>query len=424
MTIQLIQGDCLQMLKTLADESVQCCVTSPPYWNLRDYGVDGQLGLEPTPELYVEHLVAVFREVRRVMRDDAVMFLNLGDSYAGSGQGWSHSEKQSSNTGAIQYGPDNVYGRPPGYISSTQGNGLKPKDLVGIPWRVAFALQADGWWLRQDIIWAKPNPMPESVTDRCTKSHEYLFLLTKSATYYYDHIAIQEPAAYDGRKDTVMKGSPKYANGFVPDTSPQTLAVKGHERWPNSVVVGSPEMGGAGQGFKGHSGNTLADGTILRTRNKRDVWFIATHPFPSSHFAVMPETLVEPCILAGTSEKGCCPKCGRAWVRVVERTKNPNRDMEAQREADALRTGRTDGHISGPSGMVDETTTTGWRPSCTCNAGDPIPCVVCDPFAGSGTVGAVAKRLGRSFIGIELNPAYVKMAEDRIERVEYQGTLI
>jgi len=387
-------------------------VTSPPYWGLRDYGtakweggssecdhagppkasnssglnhgrgrsdyengatvpfrgtclrcgairVDSQVGLEDSPEEYTTKLVSVFREARRVLRGDGTLWLNLGDT-------------------------------------------INNKQVVGIPWRVAFALQADGWWLRSAITWAKPNPMPESVTDRPTKSSEMVFLLAKSSTYYYDSEAIKEGSAVYVRKGT--KG--------------------GHHLTQQ-------------EGYKGIAGGTLkrdpdepygfARDITTTGRNRRDVWFIATHPFPGSHFAVMPEALVEPCILAGTSEKGCCPKCGAPWVRVVakgemaqcghvksnhnhKRADEPDSKLSA---SSALRTGLAVSQI-----------TTGWRPSCTCDAGDPAPCVVLDMFTGSGTVGAVAKRLGRSFVGIELNPAYVKMAEERIERVEYQGTLL
>jgi len=258
---EIKQGDALSVLKTMPDQSINTCVTSPPYWGLRDYGVDGQLGLEPTPEEYVANLVEVFREVKRVLRNDGTLWLNLGDSYAGNCS-------QASNNGRAGFG------NPRERLVNRKGKGLKPKDLVGIPWMVAFALRADGWYLRSDIIWHKPNAMPESVKDRPTKAHEYIFLLSKSQHYYYDHEAIKEPAAYDGRKDTLLKGSPKYKKGVVPGQVAHSMAAKGHERWK-----------------KNERGEYV--------RNKRSVWTVPTRPFPEAHFAVYPPDLIKPCILAG-----------------------------------------------------------------------------------------------------------------------------
>jgi len=270
---QIICSNNLDILKTLPNESINCCITSPPYWGLRDYGVEGQLGLESTPEEYVAKMVEVFREVRRVLRDDGTLWLNLGDSYAGQAKA---GDKRFGN-------PEFNKNRPSRERTKTPGKavppGLKPKDLVGIPWMVAFALRADGWYLRQDIIWHKPNPMPESVTDRCTKAHEYIFLLSKSKHYYYDHEAIKEPAAYDGRKDTLLKGSPKYEKGVVLGQVEHSMAAKGHERWK-----------------KNERGEYV--------RNKRSVWTIPTKPFKEAHFAVFPPTLVEPMVKAGCPEKG------------------------------------------------------------------------------------------------------------------------
>lgn len=242
----------------LADKSVQCCVTSPPYWGLRDYGHSGQIGLEQTPDEYVAQMVAVFREVRRVLRDDGTLWLNLGDSYSSGGM--SNPSSKSTLGGGKDRGAS-------GYlISRSAPAGLKPKDLVGIPWRVAFALQADGWYLRQDIIWHKPNPMPESVTDRCTKAHEYVFLLSKSARYYYDAEAVKEANSETSR------------TGGTYRTSASKNKQKGN----------------------GHSGICREGFVIPRNgRNRRSVWTVATRPYKGAHFATFPPQLIEPCILAG-----------------------------------------------------------------------------------------------------------------------------
>ena len=259
-SIRLLIGDCLESLRTLPDECVHCCVTSPPYWGLRDYGHDGQIGLESTPEAYVAKMVEVFREVRRVLRKDGTLWLNLGDSYAAS-----------SNTG----GTNSIQGsakRMGAMTSKGHGipTGLKPKDLCGIPWRVAFALQADGWYLRQDIIWHKPNPMPESVTDRCTKAHEYIFLLSKSAKYFYDAEAVSEQAT--GR-------------------DPGNVGHKYQQAGVYATESASQQSGLASVGARD-------------TRNRRSVWTVSTQPYSGAHFAVMPSDLVEPCILAGCPEGG------------------------------------------------------------------------------------------------------------------------
>jgi DNA modification methylase len=379
--IELHRGDCLDVLRTLADGSAHCVVTSPPYWGLRDYGVSGQLGLESTPDAYVARMVEVFREVRRVLRDDGTLWLNLGDSYAtnpGNGRG-------GEGSGLTKGGKAPHRGR----IDKTSV-GLKPKDLVGIPWRVAFALQADGWYLRSDIIWHKPNPMPESVRDRPTKSHEYLFLLTKGGRYYFDADAVSEPATHAGK--VVALGEKSFSRGQA----------NGRKIAP--------------------SGNGRAESiTVSARRNVRSVWTVATRPYKGAHFAVMPPKLVEPCIKAGTSGRGVCPACGAPWVRVVERER-PSEPTGRTRRLAAKQNVVTGGVITGGAKPTTlglnaadvRATTLGWRPSCPCDAGDPIPATVLDPFAGSGTTGAVAVGLGRSFIGIDLNPEYLALAEARI----------
>jgi DNA modification methylase len=252
---QVLIGDCVEQMKTLPDQSVNCCVTSPPYFGLRDYGNDGQIGLEQTPDEFVAALVAVFREVRRVLRDDGTLWLNLGDSYAGSGKG------PAGNLGA-KHNERHLEHKHGGIVPK----GLKPKDLIGIPWRVAFALQQDGWYLRQDIIWHKPNPMPESVRDRCTKAHEYIFLLSKSPKYYYDHEAIKVPVKQDWGTRNRSKG--KYHN--------------------------------EGTGLQPHSGLEKS----YEKANKRSVWTVTTKPYKGAHFATFPPDLIEPCILAGCPEEG------------------------------------------------------------------------------------------------------------------------
>ena len=279
LTAQVLIGDVRRRLTELPDASVQSCITSPPYWGLRDYGEDGQIGLEQTPEAYVEQMVNVFREVRRVLKDDGTLWLNLGDSYAGSGRGPEGNLSKNQDFRFMQ--------NKTGFITP---NGLKPKDLVGIPFRVAFALQADGWWLRQDIIWHKPNPMPESVTDRCTKAHEYLFLLTKSNRYYFDNESIKESSVRAG--DTQTFGGQKALRNKINKNDPRFR--NGSEQWGRTITSGE-------------------------TRNKRSVWTITTKPFKGAHFAVMPEALVEPCVLAGSREGDTVldPFTGSGTVAVV-----------------------------------------------------------------------------------------------------------
>jgi DNA modification methylase len=292
--IQIKQGDCRDVLKTLPDESVHCVVTSPPYWGLRDYGVSGQMGLESTPAEFVSGMVAVFREVRRVLRSDGTLWLNLGDSYNG----------YMANQRATSISANNQGARPK--FESGRGrrtDTLKAKDMVGIPWRVALALQADGWCLRQDIIWAKPNPMPESVTDRCTKSHEYLFLLSKSERYYFDQEAILEPVAAASverlSQPTLQQqaGSdrvPGKNNGPMKAVSRSGNKAK---KWGNNEVTER----GNGDGEVETQRGIPWEGA---ERNKRSVWTVTTQPFKDAHFATFPPDLIEPCILAGCPEGG------------------------------------------------------------------------------------------------------------------------
>lgn len=361
----ILNGDVITCLWSLPDACVQCVVTSPPYWGLRDYGVEGQIGLEPTPGEYVEKMIEVFREVKRVLRDDGTVWLNLGDTYASA---WACGRRNVVGSGSLEDGKRDA--RPNRLV-----NGLKEKDLVGIPWRVAFALQADGWYLRSDVIWSKPNPMPESVTDRPTKSHEYVFLLTKSSRYFYDADAVREP----------------FESNDV--TYPAINTVQGVYRVNN--------------------GKNRAGGDATRGRNRRTVWEIATQPTPEAHFATFPEALVEPCIKAGTSERGCCPVCGAPWRRVVEK------EVSGVPRYNSKSAGRKDcnyGDSDSTTLRARKITIKGenWHPSCTCGCKETVPCVVLDPFGGSGTVAKVARDLGRSSISCELNPEYVEIAKKRL----------
>jgi DNA modification methylase len=277
-------GDVLDRLSELPDGSVRTCITSPPYWGLRDYGQDDQLGLEATPEAYVANMVAVFREVWRVLADDGTVWLNIGDTYAHSAPGRNRNGTGGEIVRGELYRSKNSGGNKD-MAKGLEEMGIKPKDLVGIPWRVAFALQSDGWYLRQDIIWAKPNPMPESVRDRCTKSHEYVFLLSKSPRYYYDHEAIKEPSVTNTEGQSIRFGGSKYGDSDDPKHATK-------------------------------SGNVYED---TGKRNKRDVWSINTKPFKGAHFAVMPEALVEPSVLAGSAEGDTVldPFTGSGTVAVV-----------------------------------------------------------------------------------------------------------
>lgn len=409
MNYQLLQGDCIQVLQTLPAASVHCVVTSPPYFGLRDYGHEGQIGLEQTPSEYVQKLVDVFREVRRVLRDDGTVWLNLGDSFANDG-------KWGGHTGGKHVAE--LHGQAIG--RAKRDTGLKPKDLIGIPWRVAFALQADGWWLRSDIIWAKPNGMPESVTDRPTRSHEYLFLLAKSERYYYDAQAIAEPAQFwAGQAGTFERTGPVSQHVLPGQSAAQhrTERAKG-KAGKNSFRGQGAEREGA-TGPANRDGRDLPDVGYGPTRNKRSVWTVATRPYPEAHFATYPVELVQPCIMAGTSAHGCCAVCGAPWVRVVEREFIPQQDV---RDPAKLAKGSNKGMDASngwgdtPRGTVS-TQTTGWEPSCTCSA-DVVPCSVLDPFNGAGSTGVAAIGLGRRYTGIDINPDYLDLAHERLGRTQ------
>ena len=402
----------------LAAKSVHTVVTSPPYYGLRDYGtakweggdpecehtvgsgdndnlkgyvtrperdgekrqycqkcgairIDEQIGLEVTPDEYIANLVDVFRECKRILRDDGTLWVNIGDSYARDpakvGNGHPSTGKQATNKGSLYD------------YQSPIPSGLKPKDLIGIPWMLAFALRADGWYLRQDIIWAKPNPMPESVKDRCTKSHEYIFLLSKSAKYYYDSEAVKEESVYpEGSRKDEPKGSFK----------------------------GKYHDSGLQDSFR----------AIRNFRNKRDVWTVTTKPYKGAHYATFNPELIKPCILAGAPET-CCAECGAPYERVAEVISKPDRDNQEVREN---RVGVIPGrdkasrmNSKNMESIVYEHK--GYQPTCDCNAGTSSG-IVFDPFVGSGTTVATAIQLGRKGIGLDLSLTYLcENAKDRIK---------
>lgn len=397
MAWSILEGDCRERLRDLPDDSVHCVVTSPPYWALRDYGVEQQIGLEDSVDAWVAEMVAVFDEVRRVLRPDGTLWLNLGDSYAGNGGGDPYSGFNSRCSRAEGRGKqDAVRGAYP--CTSRRTAGLDSKALLGQPWRVAFALQAAGWILRSEIIWHKPTPMPESVTDRPTKAHETIFLFSKSPRYFYDAEAIREK--------TTGNAGMRRADGAP-----------------------SPKQAANGAGYN-TPGRGMSGNVPLSTRNARSVWTIKAQPFPEAHFATFPEALPRRCILAGTSAHGCCSECGAPWTRVVEKGES---DAERQRACGGDSAGGYDGtatkdygaaRAQNPSAVkarilagMRERRTVGWEPSCEC-ASDVVPCTVLDPFAGAGTTLLAAERLGRDSIGLELNPEYARIARDRINAAD------
>jgi DNA modification methylase len=456
--VTLYHGDNLDVLRTLPDKSVHMCATSPPFYGLRDYGtgeweggqpdcdhlhkvggtgastlgaasggndmsdearersttrsyvayagtcgkcgarrVDKQIGLEETPDQWVQNLVAVFREVRRVLRDDGTLWVEIGDSYV-SGQGGRQSSVGEMPAAPLALNSDGDVGRADVDTGSwrsgatskvTPARGttdLKPKDLLGQPWLLAFALRNDGWYLRSEIIWARPNPMPESVTDRPTKSHSTVFLLSKQPRYFYDADAIRETSVSTGYEDKVLtSATPGYSG------NPRVVGDKG------KPLPGVWQNGGGA--------------------NARSVWTVPTQPTPFAHFATWPEALCRRMILAGTSERGCCPECGAPWVRDVE-------PEGAYAEALAKPTWASGGLERGAGAnktvSVTRTTrttrTTGWSPGCAHDAA-PVPCTVLDPFAGSATTMLVARNHGRHSIGIELNETYLEIAAKRLQQL-------
>jgi DNA modification methylase len=462
----------------LPDKSVQCVVTSPPYWGLRDYGtatweggsaecdhvydrtlgmrsstlgggkanqpagsvyrecprcgarrIDAQIGLESTPAAYVAHIVAVMRECWRVLKDDGVMWLNLGDSYAQGGAEQSFRNATNENWSG---GSD---AKKPRY-KLERNHGLKPKDLCGIPWRVAFALQDDGWYLRSDIIWHKPNPMPESVTDRPTKAHEYVFLLTKKARYYYDAEAIKEASVYpdDDRKARSDFDDKRMPTDSIAGVRPGSATYPTRNRRSVWTIATSPYSG------KKDFRCTVCNGTGYQLISKMDTppmtneewlaWCESAEPCPAcygsgeqstniDHFATFPPALIEPMILAGTSARGECPHCGKAWVRMVETEqynkpgRNPENHANADRNVNARGLKRPDNWYGGTN-----VNTLGWRQQCVCPPHEPVPQTVLDPFAGSGTTGQVAVKHGRRAVLLDLNCKYIDLQFDRTSGIQ------
>ena len=365
---------------------------------MRDYGVDGQIGLEQTPDEYIANLVEVFRECKRILRDDGTCWINVGDSYASEGvKQTGRNDAGRNNTNGFT--GSNGYGDAGGRIAAGNSGNAKPKDLIGIPWMLAFALRADGWYLRQDIIWAKPNPMPESVKDRCTKSHEYIFLLSKSQKYYYDYEAVMEKANADvgkprafakkgngDRNDTGNVYVPKYYKNLQPDG-----------QQPNTMHINRLE------------GNEY----MSPVRNKRDVWTVTTKPYKGAHYATFNPELIKPCILAGAPET-CCAKCGAPYERIVEKTGTNASNEKGIAEMIAKGVPRTTANLY-VTKERGNSITTGYRPTCNCNAGTSSG-IVFDPFVGSGTTVATAIQLGRKGIGIDLSFKYLQ--ENAKVRVE------
>lgn len=445
--VRLYLGEVREVLREMDEGSVHCVVTSPPYWNLRDYGTatwaggdaecdhvagmarqdtnretpggrggsfrggeiqyrancgkcgaerqDSQLGLEDTPDEFIDAMVDVFREVRRVLRDDGTLWLNIGDTWATRPYGEKHSYDPAyngRNRGQVIRKPKS--GPPPG---------IKAKDMVGIPWMLAFALRADGWYLRQDIIWHKMNVNPESIKDRCTKSHEYLFLLTKKPTYFYDSDAIREPASVNTHARASAQGIRAFnaKRAGAPDRDQEALELPGV----------SPKAAAAGFGTRANESFSAATVGPVDDRNKRDVWSIASAGFSEAHFATFPPDLVKPCIAAGTSEGGVCMECGAPLERVVEIVDAAGRLGSSFNDhvGDLARGMRG----TPPAKDAPIRRTVGWKITCACPDLRVTVATVLDPFIGSGTTAMVAASMGRYGVGIDLNPEYLEMASRR-----------
>lgn len=402
-------GDARAVLGTLPTASVHCAVTSPPYWGLRDYGVDGQIGLEESIDEWLRSLVAVFDQVHRVLRDDGTFWLNVGDAYAGNGSG-------GQGTAGMMSDRRIVGDRAAAAKQRVRGGGLRPKQRMFLPHRLVLAMQDAGWWVRDEIVWHKPCPMPESCRDRTTAAHEFLFLLTKRPRYFYDQEAIREPVAGNWQRPRGRVPSGWDTSGS--DHHQRTGRYRGQPRAERS------EAFGRGRGWRENDVSPA-------TRNRRSVWTVRPEPFAGAHFATFPTALVEPCILAGTSAAGCCEACGAPLERQV-RKGAPN--LEHQRACGGDASGAYGGKATKDFASaraedasavkarilqgLRERETIGWRRTCKCDGSSRVQCTVLDPFAGSGTTGVVAVRHQRRFVGVELNPSYAELARTRIAAVQ------
>jgi DNA modification methylase len=381
-------GDALELARRLPSGSVDCIVTSPPYWFVRDYQVEGQWGLEPTIEAFVANLVRLFEELRRALKPSGTCWLNLGDSYARRGTAPmrpDHSVNELTGTRGLQ-----GYSKASAVDAPKPLSGLKPKDLIGAPWRVALALQAAGWWLRSDIIWDKTNVLPSSVRDRPATSHEYLFLLTKCDRYYYDDIAIREPVT--GTAHSGPASNPRARDSHRPGRRTDGGVANPTGRKGFSSFLGTYSPAGA-------------------TRNCRDVWRMTIQQTKHEHFATFPEELPRRCILAGSSSHGVCSACGAPWTRIVERASTGDLRRNST-ELDLI-----EGNKLALGHTWPEPRSVGWRAGCTCDA--PVePALVLDPFMGSGTTARVCEALGRRWIGFDLDPRNAEIARRRLAGVQ------
>lgn len=503
--IRVINGDVLAALKRIQTGSIQTVITSPPYLWLRNYGVKGQIGLEKTPQEFIQILVEVFREIWRVLRDDGTLWLNMGDSYAGSGKGPTGHNGIGDQEHRQRFDKEDHRARP----GSKPPAGFKAGDLMGMPWRLAFALQDAGWYLRTDIVWEKPNPMPESTKNRTTRSHEFIFLLTKSGepqfwihpekdgvrkkpkpdyywknkqtdeivneppenwktltyinnkgkerkvwkrrnrwvgcNYFYDAEAIREKSSESYQKDRRLPGvlrQRQNKKSKYPDEGQFERDLK-QDQTGNPTYTGFNARWKAGKGnrksFRG--GGKYTEGksfdnseeienethgnspNLSLTRNCHDVWKIATQSRPEAHFASFPDELAARCIKAGTSEYGCCPVCGAPYSRVLERkscsmnirVRDNAKGIADQKSGLGMKYKASEEEIEEYfEGRPTDSKTVGWRPTCSCNAGDPVPCMTLDPFMGRGTVALISRQLGRSSTGIDLNPEYIEIARKNL----------